>query len=307
MQGNKRDALLMKLADDDRSNAYGKRDEIMARIAATLQIAPSRVIFRSFVNASTNSLRRRDAANNSSFAISFSVLKEDNSYIEGNDLQLFQLKLTASGIASDVDYIPTEQRSIDARAVGPAIVLALSAFTACFATFLIVNLFYYRAHREVRKLAPIFSAQMIFGTIIACGLIFLYTWRPSEKICSAQVWMGGAAFSLVFGNIIGKNYRIHRIFRNRGKFVMTDTMVIPIPMTLLFGELVLDAIWTALSPLQPTLVDIGNTRYWTCSSDSNVSLIMTGVTFGYKLVLMGMAFALAYSTRRAYGGYAESK
>ncbi|KAI9099529.1 7 transmembrane sweet-taste receptor of 3 GCPR-domain-containing protein [Phlyctochytrium arcticum] len=279
----------------------------MTELAVALDLQPELLVFRTFLNASDPSapVSRRSADNG--VIIKFSILDNARNYVEGDRLQDFKEKLAVSSIAQTTMYQETQKLTIDPRSGGPAVILFLAAVSVAASIFLICNILLNRNHKHVRKLAPLFSAQIVFGILLAFVLPFLYTWQPTSGTCTAQIWIGGIGFAIAFGNTIAKNYRLFRIFNNRGKLVLTDKMIIPIPVGIVLIEIIIDAAYTRIGQPAPTLVDSDGLRYWTCASSETNSFVLAGVATGYKLILVMTALLLSYLTRHAYGGYAESK
>ncbi|KAI9094678.1 7 transmembrane sweet-taste receptor of 3 GCPR-domain-containing protein [Phlyctochytrium arcticum] len=150
--------------------------------------------------------------------------------------------------------------------------------------------------------------MIIVGSVLGYSLIFLYIGQLSTAICMSQVWLGGVAFALAVGNLIGKNWRIYKIFNTRGKTqAVKDHHVLMVTFGILFIELAIDAIWTGVSPLQPTLKETGSGRYYTCDSDHVANMPMTAISLLYKTILLLTACSLAFLTRNVDMLYGESK
>jgi len=145
-----------------------------------------------------------------------------------------------------------------------------------------------------------------------------------SSVCSAPKWLLHLGFSLGYGSMFTKIWRVHRIAthtKTKGedkiKYIgmkpMLETQVVPWKLWSMVGCLVLAdavflAIWQILDPLKKQITTFDTEisenededveyqpQIWVCRSDyHNVWL---GLTYGYKGLLLILGLFLAYETR----------
>ncbi|KAI9101693.1 7 transmembrane sweet-taste receptor of 3 GCPR-domain-containing protein [Phlyctochytrium arcticum] len=294
-----RDSLSISLNESlyDFPEVYRERDNLIVKVAHILGVPTERVEFRSLDEQCETTLR-------------FSLLDAAMKYVEGPALLKQMAKLQSSPI-SDIAKVQTvfsPTQHIKLTDFGIAIIMAITALCVLVSVWTLVNLIIHRNTREVRALSPVFACIIVTSVTGAYALIFLDAVHPTIPVCNAQVWVGGICFVLAFGSIIGKNYRIYRIFSNTGRVLtITDMHIFRIIGVLLLIELFIDSLWTAFVPLSPMLMDIDGERWWYCGSDHPGSSIMTAVATAYKGTLLLCSVLIAYKTRHAGQSFSETR
>ena len=121
-------------------------------------------------------------------------------------------------------------------------------------------------------------------------------------LCNAQVWVHVLSFSLVFGTVFVKTWRIFRIFSHfRAKTIkyVGDTFLIGFVVCLVFIDTLYLIAWNAIDPLVMFVLDgqpqmyravcmCENLTYWIC------------FLVGYKVVLLVFVLYLSISTRHIH-------
>ncbi|KAJ3010651.1 hypothetical protein HKX48_007302 [Thoreauomyces humboldtii] len=291
------------------------RDTLLASIGSTLGSA-AKAEFRSFTTSivpnttDTTTLRRRDSPLNS---FTFALLDPHGQYIEGTALESYQSSVALAldpvvGSSVTVNTVASSKLIVQSRSAISVLFIFLSAASMAtailFATFLIV----YREDKAVKASSVLFSQQILLGVLMGYTLILLYVGQPTRATCTAQIWIAGLAFTLAVGNLIGKNYRIFKIFNTTGRAkAVKDQQVLMLVSGFMAIEIVIDAVWTGIAPAMPLLVDNDSGRSYVCSSNAGGNMPLTIVALVYKLMLLLIACTLAFLTRKVDGLYSESK
>ncbi|TPX66689.1 hypothetical protein SpCBS45565_g04259 [Spizellomyces sp. 'palustris'] len=276
------------------------RDMILQKVADALLLPNNQIYFRSMVN------------DGDIMTFQFSVIDKSGTFVEGAALEPYTLALSNLALPiSAIDTMDSTKIYIDIRDGPVILILVLAAISILLTIVTIAALLVYKTQQVVKASAPLFGILILCGCLLGYLLPFLYVGRPSHSSCVAQIWIGGLSFSTAIGNLISKNYRIFRIFNpskhgNTRGAALPDHKILRISFAILFMEVIIDAIWTAVAPLQPSLADYGTVREWTCDSTSAANVPMTIIATTYKLCLLIFACGLAYKTRNA-NLYSESK
>ncbi|PFX34116.1 Gamma-aminobutyric acid type B receptor subunit 2 [Stylophora pistillata] len=87
--------------------------------------------------------------------------------------------------------------------------------------FLVFNR-YYRKYRFIRLSAPLFNDVMVIGCIMCLSTVYLFGLRNFDDpkidmppICKARAWILNVGFSLAFGAMFIKTWRIYKICTNK--------------------------------------------------------------------------------------------
>jgi len=201
--------------------------------------------------------------------------------------------------------------------------VAVSVLGIVLALILIVinNKFNYR--RIIQHSHPSCNNLILAGNIL-CLLATIplginSKWVPDylfPVVCAAPNWLLHLGFSLGFGSMFTKIWRVHRIAthtKTKGQADKIKTQVVPWKLWSMVGCLVavdalFVAVWQLVDPLkkekiefdlEPSEDEDDDVEYrpeiWVCRSDyQNVWL---GLTYGYKGLLLILGLFLAYETR----------
>jgi hypothetical protein len=132
---------------------------------------------------------------------------------------------------------------------------------------LIVYLYKYRTSKMIQASSPTFLAILAIGANISYAGTFILIWEPSVMYCSMYPWFKYIGFSLVFGALLVKTYRIHVIFTSKiktQKKAIKDSALLVRLFLYVLSWIVLLTIYSATPALRPhvseriTLVDDGS-------------------------------------------------
>ncbi|XP_071957398.1 probable G-protein coupled receptor 156 [Antedon mediterranea] len=196
------------------------------------------------------------------------------------------------------------------------IVCSLSVAGIGLAIFFMTFNIRYRRNRIVKMSSPNLNVIMQFGAIVlyACPVLFGIegVGRASDNVlagfCQARVWCLAIGFTLVYGTIFSKSWRVHTIFKSAGvkRTVIRDEKLLLIILVMLLIDIGILSMWTLLDPLTHTLVPISSqaTLHGVPSNNlavnqcqSEFSAIWLLLFFTYKSVTLIFGTFLSWSTR----------
>ncbi|XP_033225853.1 gamma-aminobutyric acid type B receptor subunit 2 [Belonocnema kinseyi] len=151
--------------------------------------------------------------------------------------------------------------------VAPAAFLVVTCLSSVGVTlalaFLAFNL-HFRRHKSIKLSSPRLNnmaavgCSLVYGAVVLLGLDHA-TLPDSDGyfpvVCTARVYLLSAGFSLAFGSMFTKTYRVHRIFtRSRSGVVknklLQDTQLISLICILLLIDGLVVTLWVSLDPMQ---------------------------------------------------------
>ncbi|XP_025992091.2 uncharacterized protein LOC105207541 isoform X2 [Solenopsis invicta] len=171
--------------------------------------------------------------------------------------------------------VPAARRVFRLRmvTVAPAAFLAITCIASVGVTlaiaFLAFNL-HFRKHKSIKLSSPRLNNMaavgcgLVYGAVILLGLDDA-TLPDSDgyypTVCKARVYLLSAGFSLAFGSMFTKTYRVHRLFtRSRSGVVknklLQDTQLIFLICMLLVIDVVVGTLWVILDPMQRHLQNL---------------------------------------------------
>ncbi|XP_011270030.1 hypothetical protein CAOG_08458 [Capsaspora owczarzaki ATCC 30864] len=182
----------------------------------------------------------------------------------------------------------------------------LAALLIAFFCVLAAGTFHYRRVRVVLSASPVFLMLMLLGAAWSMfWVILLYDDAPTDAICIARIWARHLGFSLVFGALALKTYRIAAIFNV--KATKKSHQLTNVRLLVRFGEINLYVCaflltWTvAGAPTATTLVSHNNS-YAVCS----ITWWDNAMYLQELAAMLGLAF-LSYRVRKAPSAFNECK
>ncbi|ESO83683.1 hypothetical protein LOTGIDRAFT_133032 [Lottia gigantea] len=176
--------------------------------------------------------------------------------------------------------------------------------------FLMFNIMYRNA-RVVKMSSPRLNNLILIGCILIYITVFLYntTENHSSLICQAKIFLMTVGFSLAFGALFAKTWRVHVIFTNatKQKKIVKDIQLVFMVLGLTSINLVVLIVWAILHPIivvtndlpkEVNEVDDYEIRkdYSACTSENEI--YYTGTLFGIQGILMLLGAFLAWETRK---------
>ncbi|GMR48968.1 hypothetical protein PMAYCL1PPCAC_19163, partial [Pristionchus mayeri] len=178
--------------------------------------------------------------------------------------------------------------------------------------FLIVNV-RYRNHRFIKMSSPNLNNVIIIGSICTYSSVILLGIDTQivehdhfSFLCTARTWVLCLGFTLAFGSMFSKTWRVHSIFTNirMDKKAIKDSKLFLILGVLLLLDIIVLSLWAYFDPfilMRHRLPDVATntsvirSTVETCHSGSMAYQI---VLFAIKGVLMILGCFLAWETRR---------
>ncbi|XP_022784674.1 gamma-aminobutyric acid type B receptor subunit 2-like [Stylophora pistillata] len=175
----------------------------------------------------------------------------------------------------------------------------------------------YRAVRHIRMSSPNMNNIIIVGCVLiyVSGILFgidteIVSKKTHERVCQTSAWTASFGFTMAFGALFSKTWRIHRIFMNKlKKTVIQDYQLIIVVILLLMIDACILSTWQILDPMHTTSktfprmidqdADIALYPYQTLCTSKYESL-WTGLLYGYKGFLLLFCTYLAWETRKVH-------
>ncbi|CEF60147.1 Extracellular ligand-binding receptor domain and GPCR, family 3, gamma-aminobutyric acid receptor, type B and GPCR, family 3, gamma-aminobutyric acid receptor, type B1 and GPCR, family 3, C-terminal domain and Periplasmic binding protein-like I domain-containing protein [Strongyloides ratti] len=235
-------------------------------------------------------------------------------YYDGIDDKLNILNITKKYnwiVPQDATIVVRERQYVSKILIW--IMNIISIVGICIALiFLAINI-RYRNHRFIKMSSPNMNNLIIFGSILAYISVILLgvdtRMVSSDNLvpfCHAKVWVLCIGFTLAFGSMFSKTWRVHSIFTNIqwNKKAIKDYKLFLIVACILAIDIVILGIWAFLSPFSFKIIDqpkilLNNLaivpELEVCQS--NNSLIFQLSLYGIKGLLMILGCFLAWETR----------
>ncbi|EDV21426.1 uncharacterized protein TRIADDRAFT_30267 [Trichoplax adhaerens] len=131
-----------------------------------------------------------------------------------------------------------------------------------------------------------------------------------QYMCTIQIWFLSLGFTIAFGAVTVKTWRIYRIFFNASglKLVVKDLRLIGYVVQILAIDAVILILWAVIDPIKTTVVNtekklsninieiIVQKQIQVCQSSHNT--IWLAAIFSYKMLLLLWGVILAWKTRK---------
>lgn len=194
---------------------------------------------------------------------------------------------------------------------------SLFAVGICLSAALFSFNFRYRNVRYIRMSSPNLNNVIILGCtlIYASGILIgiddeNVSGKVNERICQASTWAASFGFTLAFGALFSKTWRVHRIFLNKTqRIIIQDYQLIIVVLLLLIVDTGILLSWQLIDPFYlavrtfpaeiDPVADIAVYPFQTYCT-SNHESIWRGLVFGYKGFLLLFCTYLAWETRKVH-------
>ncbi|KAJ3311821.1 hypothetical protein HDV04_003561 [Boothiomyces sp. JEL0838] len=133
--------------------------------------------------------------------------------------------------------------------------------------------------------------------------------KPTNTTCTVDSIIIPITFSIYYGLMFIKNYRIYTIFtRPRSRILKTHETIIG---GIIFGipPAIIIAIWNAKDAPKPAAITVMKGVYaWTCSSTStSLQSVMVTLLSVYCAIILAMNLYIAFQTRNIPSKYSETR
>ncbi|EPZ31654.1 GPCR, family 3 domain-containing protein [Rozella allomycis CSF55] len=182
--------------------------------------------------------------------------------------------------------------------------------TGYFSYYVIKN----RNSKVIRKVNLLFCQMLLFGILLVYVSLFFQSAAPSTMNCNVSVWLPLLGFSFICGPMLGKMFKVWRIFHScKIKSIsITNYELIKFSSSIILFEVIALSIWTlVLGPSTPIVVEsTSNSLYtYTVCAKGNSSLdfylSVSLIACNGLLVLSGVI--LSFLTRNVDSAYNETR
>lgn len=215
--------------------------------------------------------------------------------------------------------IPVDGLYIEEKREGVHPILFWSVFTLSTLgvimalTFLIFNV-YHQNVRYIKMSSPNMNNIIIVGCILVyiSGVLFGLNKEDYRTGCQAEIWIVVIGFSLGFGAMFSKTWRVHVIFLNSNstkRVIIRDRQLFGMVGVLLFIDFIILLTWQLADPLTNQAqnleleispdFDTAIQLYVTTCTSQHIT-IWQGTMFGYKGLLLLFGAYLAWETRKVH-------
>jgi gamma-aminobutyric acid type B receptor len=104
---------------------------------------------------------------------------------------------------------------VEPAELSPATQLALTFLVGCcFVVSCVFGglLYKYRSHRVIHAASPVFCAIFVLGSFLLFGSALTMIQTQSQSLCMLQSWLFNIGFTLSYGSLFTKTWRLHKIF-----------------------------------------------------------------------------------------------
>jgi cell division protein FtsB len=213
--------------------------------------------------------------------------------------------------------IPTWEERIFAPKWGHGVEIAgavLMAIGGAVNVAWIIFLIIHWNHRVIVAASPLFLLAMLLGSLIV--FVSIFSWMPNlinDSICNLRAWLLPLGFMTMFGALLSKTHRIHRLYNSKGIsiIVIRNVQVALITLAIVVGQAILSILMITVTKLNSKIhivdVDRISHNYYVCTFSTALKILF-GLNVGYAFVLLIWGSYLAYRIRKVpISIYDESK
>ncbi|MFH4973683.1 hypothetical protein AB6A40_000392 [Gnathostoma spinigerum] len=226
------------------------------------------------------------------------------SFIMNTYLENWSVPLDATVVVTERKYVTS------ALFVILSLLASVGVSLAC--VFLSINI-RYRHHRFIKMSSPNMNNLIIAGSVctyvsvILLGIDTRFV-SPSDfvAICYVKTWVLCLGFTLAFGSMFSKTWRVHSIFANirMNKKAIKDSKLFFLVGLIALVDAVVLVLWATISPFSLSVLRLAAIHFDNkvivpeierCHSDD--SFVFQGLLLGVKGLLLILGCFLAWETR----------
>jgi len=191
------------------------------------------------------------------------------------------------------------------------IVIAVAGFVVCliFVVFMIVK----KTHPVIKSSQPLFCIVYGLGCAFICLQMVFYLGEATNFTCGMRYWLFNIIFTLSFGSLFAKTWRVWRVFSNTHlkKIRLTNMDTLRVMFLLLLMEVILLALGQIMAPFEPQDIEVEFEpgRFLSvkeCGArDGKTEWAL--LTMAWKVILVLIGCYLSWTTRNVDSAFAESK
>ncbi|XP_004342411.2 hypothetical protein CAOG_08242 [Capsaspora owczarzaki ATCC 30864] len=182
-----------------------------------------------------------------------------------------------------------------------------------------------RSHWTLRSSSPLLLQFMLgASTLVFAGVFIMGVDSGSDsnslaslsptaaRVCRTIPWLLGLGFDLIYGAMLAKAWRIHKIFndRTRRRLLLSDAQMLKCIVIFAFHDIILNAVWVGVNPLDLEYKDFETKQSlvtFTTDCTSEHFGIFTAVYLGIKGAALLYGVYLAVMCRHVANQFNESK
>ncbi|XP_045170037.2 gamma-aminobutyric acid type B receptor subunit 2-like [Mercenaria mercenaria] len=210
-------------------------------------------------------------------------------------------------IPRDSAYIVYEELKVPVSL--SALMLTFAALGIILSIFFLVFNIVYRNNSYVKMSSSNINNVLLLGCMLCYCTVFFKTIAPNDIICKARVLSFSLGFTITFGALFSKTWRVYRIFTNRKllKLSIKDRQLYAIIIGLVVVVLVVVIIWELVGPHEKEIKILTKEMYTTTDGtevqplvnvcDSSYSEIFGWTLYIIEGALLTFGAFLAWETR----------
>lgn len=192
-------------------------------------------------------------------------------------------------------------------------ILVTVLIAAAFSIVMGILTFIFRDAKGIIASSPVFLYLMLFGSLFIYAGILTWPLHTNSAMCMLHWWLLGLGFTMMFGSLLVKVWRIARIFNGKDlSLIRITNSELVIFMSVALGiEAVFLIIWSAASPSVAIRKSVDVNRpsldYVTCTR-TTVGTVMLSLMGAYAAIFIFAGVWLSIKTWKIkYSIYNESR
>ncbi|RDD36470.1 Gamma-aminobutyric acid type B receptor subunit 2 [Trichoplax sp. H2] len=192
---------------------------------------------------------------------------------------------------------------------------AISCLGILYCLALIAFTFIKRNNRFIKMASPNLNCCILIGCILCYTSVLISgmdavipALKDRKYSCVAEIWLLSIGFTIAFGSVMLKTWRIFKIFTNKTKIrlVIKDIHLLTRVTELLIVDIIILTLWSVIDPVSTTEIDVGTVvknekqiirnRIQVCTS--NYSIVWLIIILVFKSVMLMYGVSLAWRTRK---------
>ena len=191
------------------------------------------------------------------------------------------------------------------------VVYIICAFGCLLIGFFILTNCICRKRRVIKASSPDINALILLGCLFGIVSVILYTIAVDTNTpnviqslsCNLTVWGVNVMFTVSFGALLAKTWRVYAVFRNpwTKRRIYKNHMLFVIVMCMLGVDILVLTIWMIVSPLEIQRTELTSPEVITVVSYCGIKsqgIYCCLVLIGYKCLLLVLGCFLAIQTRK---------
>ncbi|XP_067681814.1 probable G-protein coupled receptor CG31760 isoform X2 [Haliotis asinina] len=185
------------------------------------------------------------------------------------------------------------------------VVLLVIAFIIAGCAIVAIVIHKNRNEMVIKTASPLFLHLMCLGAVIMCCHGFVLYGEPSDVSCTIEIWPFHCGFSVMYGALILKTWRISVIFSvgSMKRISLPDKSLLHRLVPIVVVVVVYLSCWTAIEPPRAVTITASNSlKFFHCGPTWWMFAI-----YGAEALLLLFGVYLCFTVRKAPAHFNESK